>query len=234
MQNKFKKIGIIGAMNIEIDGLCRFVENQKRTTVSGIEFTEGTLYGKDVVLAVCGIGKTFAAICAQTMIIKFGVDALINTGVAGTLTDKLSIGNIAVSENVVQHDMDTSALGDPVGLISGINQIYLPASEELCDMLCKSIDKCNIKYVKGTIASGDKFVADSSVKERIVGLFDAVACEMEGASIGLVCYINRIPFAVLRAISDGGNESSHMDYPEFAKMAAQNSIKVLKDMFENL
>jgi len=121
-----------------------------------------------------------------------------------------------------------------VGLISGINQIYLPASEELCDMLCKSIDKCNIKYVKGTIASGDKFVADSSVKERIVGLFDAVACEMEGASIGLVCYINRIPFAVLRAISDGGNESSHMDYPEFAKMAAQNSIKVLKDMFENL
>ena len=118
-------IGIIGAMRVEMEALAAALENKKTEVVSDIEFHTGSLSGRDVVLAVCGVGKVFAAMCAQTMILRFGATKIINTGVAGTLTDKLSVGDIAVADDVVQHDMDTSPLGDPVGLISGLNIVHI-------------------------------------------------------------------------------------------------------------
>ena len=118
-------IGIIGAMGVEVLALAELLENKKCEKISGIEYMSGTIYGKDVVLAVCGIGKVFAAICAQTMILKYNPDVIINTGVAGTLSDELSIGDIAIADSVVQHDMDTSPLGDPVGMLSDINIIKI-------------------------------------------------------------------------------------------------------------
>lgn len=228
MQNKKAEIGIIGAMQVEIDGLKAFMENKETVTVSGIEFVSGDVYGKRVVAAVCGIGKVFAAICAQAMILSFNPDIIINSGVAGTLTDELSIGDIAVARDVVQHDMDTTALGDEPGLISGLNIVHIPTSPSVSDLLEKCVKNLDINVKLGTIASGDCFINDVNRKHRIVENFGAIACEMEGASIGQTCYVNNVPFSILRAISDGGDENSHLDYPTFVKMAAERSIEVLK------
>lgn len=221
-------IGIIAAMNVEMESLRSHIENPVTEVISGVRFVRGMLEGKEVVTAVCGIGKVFAALCAQTMILRYAPDMIINTGVAGTLTDQLSIGSIAVSSSVVQHDMDTSPLGDPVGLISGINQVELPADEDLCGRLSACAGALGISTVTGVIASGDQFVASSERKAFITEHFGAVACEMEGAAIGQVCYVNEVPFCVLRAISDSADGSSHMDYPTFVKMAAEQSVALMR------
>ncbi|MED9821795.1 MAG: 5'-methylthioadenosine/adenosylhomocysteine nucleosidase [Christensenellales bacterium] len=221
-------IGIIAAMDVEMNSLRSFMEDTETETISGIKFVRGTLEGKDVVTAVCGIGKVFAALCAQTMILHYQPTAIINTGVAGTLTDALNIGSIAVSSAVVQHDMDTSPLGDPVGLISGINKVELPADRLLCGQLSACAKVMGVRTATGVIASGDQFVASAERKAFITSQFGAIACEMEGAAIGQVCYVNRVPFCVLRAISDSADGSSHMDYPSFVKMAAEQSVNLLR------
>ena len=221
-------IGIIGAMKPEIDGIKAIIENKEIRVISGIEFVSGTIGKTEVVAAQSGIGKVFAAICAQTMILEYKPDAIINVGVGGTLSENLSIGDIAVANAVVQHDMDTSPLGDPVGLLSGINIVEIPCSNELSDRIAKSAATVGIKTEKGIIASGDQFIGSPEQKDKIRSNFDAVACEMEGGSIGHVCYVNGVDFCVIRAISDSANGDASMDYPEFMKMAAENSIKVMK------
>lgn len=227
-------IGIIGAMQVEIDKIKSTIEDPKKETVSGIEFVSGKIHGNDAVVAVCGIGKVFAAVCAQTMILKYKPEVIINVGVAGTLTDKLSIADIAVASDVVQHDMDTSPLGDPVGLVSGINVIRFPGDEKTIDKIEKSIDNLGLNRVRGTIASGDQFMSDKDKKKKIIDNFGAIACEMEGASIGHVCYINGVRFAVIRSISDSADDSAFMDYPEFVKKAAENSSAVINGYFKLL
>lgn len=221
-------IGIIAAMDVEMKSLRSYMENTETEVISGIRFVRGTLEGKDVVTAVCGIGKVFAALCAQTMILHYQPQCIINTGVAGTLTDALNIGSIAVSSAVVQHDMDTSPLGDPVGLISGINKVELPADRLLTGQLSACAKVMGIKTATGVIASGDQFVASAERKAFIVEHFKAIACEMEGAAVGQVCYVNKVPFCVLRAISDSADGSSHMDYPTFVQMAAEQSVALLR------
>lgn len=221
-------IGIIAAMDVEMKSLRSYMDNTETEVISGIRFVRGTLEGKDVVTAVCGIGKVFAALCAQTMILHYQPQAIINTGVAGTLTDALTIGSIAVSSAVVQHDMDTSPLGDPVGLISGINKVELPADRLLTGQLSACAKVMGIKTATGVIASGDQFVASAERKAFIVEHFKAIACEMEGAAVGQVCYVNKVPFCVLRAISDSADGSSHMDYPTFVQMAAEQSVALLR------
>ena len=221
-------IGIIAAMDVEMKSLRSYMENTETEVISGIRFVRGTLEGKDVVTAVCGIGKVFAALCAQTMILHYQPRCIINTGVAGTLTDALTIGSIAVSSAVVQHDMDTSPLGDPVGLISGINKVELPADRLLTGQLSACAKVMGIKTATGVIASGDQFVASVERKAFIVEHFKAIACEMEGAAVGQVCYVNKIPFCVLRAISDSADGSSHMDYPTFVQMAAEQSVALMR------
>lgn len=221
-------IGIIAAMNVEMESLRSYMKDTETQTVGGITFVRGMLEGQEVVTAVCGIGKVFAAMCAQTMILRYQPTAIINTGVAGTLSDALSIGSIAVSSAVVQHDMDTSALGDPLGLISGPNIIEIPADAALSAALSACAKAMNVQTLTGVIASGDQFVASSERKAFIVGQFHAIACEMEGAAIGQVCHANGVPFCVLRAISDSADGSSHMDYPTFVSMAAQQSVALLR------
>ena len=220
-------IGIIAAMDSEISAIKNEMTDKTTETVSGIEFVKGKLCGKDAVVAKCGIGKVFAAICAQTMILKYSPRLVINTGVGGTLSDKLNIGDIAVAANVVQHDMDTSPLGDPVGLVSGINIVHFPADARAAELISAAADSLGINNARGTIASGDQFIASREKKNYIKDNFGAVACEMEGAAIGHVCYVNDIPFAVIRAISDSADDSSHMDYGEFLKIAAERSFRVV-------
>lgn len=221
-------IGIIGAMTVEVEGIRALMTDKRETVVSGIRFVSGRLGKNDVVTAVCGIGKVFAAICAEAMIIKFDPEVIINTGVGGSLTPKLKIGDIAIADKVVQHDMDTSPIGDPKGLLSGINKIYIDTDKRVSDMLSECVRAEGIDTMFGTVASGDQFIASKERKEEITGNFGAIVCEMEGASIGHVCYVNGKAFAVLRAVSDSADDSAHMDYPEFAKMAAENYVKVIQ------
>ncbi len=223
-------IGIIGAMRIEVETIKSIMKIEKTKTVSGVEYVKGSLHGKDIVVAVCGIGKVAAAMCAQTMILEYSPDCIINTGVGGSLSNKLSICDIAIAESLVQHDMDTSPLGDPVGLISGINIVNIPADKTVVEKLSQCVEKLDgIKSVKGVIASGDQFIADTAKKDFIKENFDAIVCEMEGASIAQVCYTNGVPFGVVRAVSDCADGSSHMDYGEFLPVAAANAAKLIED-----
>lgn len=225
-------IGVIGAMQMEVDALQEQMENSRVESVSGIDFVCGNIKGKDVVVAKCGIGKVFAAICAEALILRFNVDMVINIGVAGSLTRDLGVLDVAVASNVVQHDMDTSPLGDPVGLLSGINMILLPADEKMVDLLCQCLKDRNINYKKGNIATGDQFIADANQKRRLSQDFEAIAAEMEGGSIGHVCYVNKVPFAVLRSISD--SDGGAMDYQTFAEKAALQSIEIVTDFIERV
>ena len=232
--NEQKRIGIIGAMDCEVDPLIAQMEHAQTLTVGSIRFTQGTLCGKNTVIARCGIGKVFAAMCAQTMILHFGVSAIVNVGVAGSLCDGLRIGDIAVATKTVQHDMDTTALGDPPGLISGINVVKIKCDEKLAGLISKVAEKGGYKHYEGTIASGDCFIANDLKKKYIVDTFGAIACEMEGAAIGQVCYVNGIPFAVIRAISDDADGNAHENYPQFVKESAEKSVNVLLKVINSL
>lgn len=222
-------VGIIGAMHIEVETIKALMENKTVETISGVDYVRGVLHGSEIVIAACGIGKVAAAMCAQTMILKYAPDCIINTGVGGSLYTKLAIGDIAVAEKLVQHDMDTSPLGDPIGLISGINIVNIPADEKVINVLSQGIETLeNVKGMRGIIASGDQFIASDEKKKFITENFGAIVCEMEGASIAQVCYTNGVPFGVVRAVSDCADGSSHMDYGEFLPVAAANSAKLIE------
>lgn len=217
-------------MAIEADGIKSLMTDKEKKTVAKIDFTKGKINGKEVVVAECGIGKVNAAISTQIMIDHYHPKEIINSGVAGSLSEKLSVGDIVISDNVVQHDMDITALGDPLGQISFNDEqlIYIPSSREVSEKLmkvCETLENTNV--LTGTVASGDKFI--SSVEERLkIGkAFDALACEMEGASVGQVCYRNSVPFSVLRSISDDLKSNEGSDYMEFCKSAAEKSIAII-------
>jgi len=226
------KIGIIGAMQMEVDNLKEALENQSTVTVSGVNFVCGNIGEVEVVAAVCGVGKVFAAICAEAMILKFSPDMIINVGVAGTLTKDLSVLDVAIASDVFQHDMDTSALGDPIGLISGLNQIFFPTDEKMRKLLCECLKDKGVRYVTGPIATGDLFMHDPEKKAQVREMFGAIAAEMEGGSIGHVCTVNNVPFAVLRSISDG--DGGAMDYATFAEKAAVVSSEVVLEFIARL
>ena len=222
------KIGIIGAMAVEVESLKSKIKDAVSERVSGIEFVSGELCGRSVVVAQCGIGKVFAAICAEAMIVRYGVDCVINTGVAGTLSQDIGILDIAISSGVVQHDMDTSPLGDPVGLISGINVVEFPASQRLSSLVAQAAESMGKNYKLGVIASGDQFINSREKKSFIKDNFGAIACEMEGGAIGHVCYVNGTEFVVVRAISDNASGEADMEYPEMVKRAAAQSEALIE------
>lgn len=223
-------LGIVAAMAIEADMIKEAMTEKTSETISGVEFVSGKLGQRDVVVAVCGIGKVFAALCTQTMILRYHPEQIINTGVGGTLIEYLSIGDLAISTAVVQHDMDTSPLGDPVGMLSGLNQIKLPADKNMVEKVCQICEKKGIRHHCGVIASGDQFIASREKKDWIVSTFQGISCEMEGASVGHVCTVNKVPFVILRAISDSADGGACEDYPSFAKKAAKTSAGVVMEL----
>lgn len=228
------KIGIIGAMEIEVNALIRSMKGPKVTTFSMIDFYEGEIDGVWCVVVRSGIGKVAAAVCAQTMILRFAPDLIINTGVGGALASALCPGDIVISSRAVQYDMDTSPLGDPVGLISGINQIYFDADQKAAEELEKIAVRLGNAVVRGTVCSGDRFVASVEEKNRILSHFpDGAACEMEGAAIAHTCYLSGVPFVIVRAISDSADGSSHVDYMSFLADAAQRSYEIVKQFIKD-
>ncbi len=225
-------IGIIGAMQLETEAFIGEMEQTQTRVISGIPFVRGRFMGQETVVATSGVGKVFAAICAEIMILTYHPAVVINTGVAGGLLPALSILDVTIASGVVQHDLDTSPLGDPKGLISGIDRIVLPADPLLSLGMRKAAQKLGITLQEGVVASGDQFIADEGRKAAIRTQFGAIACEMEGAAIGQVCYVNRVPFCVLRTVSDTAENAAQMDYPTFARKAAEQSFLLLKKWME--
>lgn len=227
-------IGIIGAMKIEVEKLRSQLSEPLDEYVGGMTFSTGTLCGASVVIAESGVGKVAAAVCAQTMILRYRVDTIINTGIAATLTDTLGIGEAAIADYVVQHDVDTSALGDERGLLSGLNEVYMPTDTVLTALVADEAQKLGFEPVVGAIASGDQFLADKQRKEWIHKTFGAIAGEMEAGAIGQVCHLNKVPFAVIRVISDGASGKPSDEYEAFAGQAAKRSSQIVLAVLRRL
>ncbi len=228
-------IGVIGAMEEEIAFLKEKLEVVTTKMIAGLSYCIGK-YGKNqVVLVKSGIGKVNAAICTQAMIDHFGVDYVINTGVAGAVSTDLHIGDILISADAVQHDMDTSAFGDPVGVIPRMPQSYFQADKTLIELAQQAAEEQNeYKVLVGRVASGDQFISTKEGKEKIRRNVKGDCAEMEGAAIAHTCYLNDIPFVVIRAISDDANEEAGMSFDEFCIMAAQRSSFLTEKIIENI
>ena len=219
-------IGIIGALDIELERLIGAMQGPVHREISGVPFTCGRLLGTDVVIARAGVGKVNAAVCAQTMALIYEPELIINSGVSGALSPDLRVGDVVIGTDVVQHDVDTTAMGDEPGFVSTVDRLSFPLDNFASTAIAAAAEELGIRAVRGRIASGDQFVASTERKEEIVRLFSAVTCEMEAGAIAHVCFLNRIPCAVIRSISDGGNEEAPMSYEEFLPLAAKNSSEL--------
>ena len=228
-----KKLGIIGAMDVEIQTLKENIQNLTVTEKAGTQYYEGTLQGLPVVLVKCGIGKVNAAIGAQILCDCFGVTHIVNTGIAGSLCAEQDIGDMVVSSDVWHHDFDCVAFGYPMCRIPGMPQSF--AADETMIRLAKQAAEQTGSTVRiGRVASGDQFVADPALKNQIIQRTQALCTEMEGAAIAQTAYRNGIPFVILRCISDKADSSAEMDYPSFEKMAAHRCAQVTTSLAQSL
>lgn len=227
------KLGVIGAMALEVEALRAAMENSSSFTLAGMEFQEGTLRGCPAVVVQSGVGKVNAALCAQILCTHFQVSAIINTGVAGSLDPALDIGDILISTDAMYHDFNVSPLGYAPGQVPGMDTLAFPTDPFLA---AKARDACralSVAWKEGRVASGDQFICEKAVKERIISLTGASCTEMEGAAIAHAAYRNHIPCLILRAISDKADDSAEMDYPTFERKAAQVSAGLVEYMAEH-
>lgn len=229
------KLGIIGAMQVEVEILLSAMEDKKSLNKAGTAFYEGRLEGLDVVVVQCGVGKVNAAICAQMLCDLFAVTHIVNTGIAGSLNAGLDIGDLVVSRDAMYHDMDAVHFGYEFGKVPGMDTVAFPADKTLMDCAFAAAEAVNPGHTRiGRVASGDQFVAEKSVKERIISNTQGLCTEMEGAAIAQTAYRNGIPFVILRAISDKADDSADMDYPTFERIAAHRCAKVTKKLAQQL
>ena len=220
-------IGIIGAMDVEVNTLKQKVKNKTVTNIAGIDFVMGDIEGVMAVVAQCSPGKVKAALCTQAMIDRFSPDCIINVGVGCSLSPEVVIKNIVIASDVCEYDIDITALGEPRGFINGLNMTKVPTDTALSDSLARAAINCGERIHRGTVASGDTFIAGEELKHSLKTDFGAICGEMEGGAIGHTCAANGIPFAVLRSISDGGDENALMDYPTFKNIAAKLSTSII-------
>lgn len=227
-------VGIIGAMAPEVEELISLLEDCRTAKVSGVDYYEGFLEGKHVVVAQCGIGKVNAATSCEAMILRYAPRLIVNTGVAGALAKGLRPGDAVIADRLCQHDMDTTSAGDPKGLISGTGKIYFDTDARAVSILVEEAEKLGLKATVGIIASGDQFIASGEEKARIIREFSASACEMEGGAIAHVSYLNSTPCVVIRAISDSADGEASVDYPTFLSEAAKKSAALTKALVRRL
>lgn len=224
-------LGIIGAMDVEVAGIKKLLKIDKEVEKASLVFYIGKHNNCDIVLVRSGIGKVNASMCAQILIDYFHVDKIINVGVAGGMANCLEIGDIVVSTDLIQHDFDTTDFGYEPGAIAGLDIRFFEADKHLIEAATKtSLPKHKIH--KGRIASGDQFISKLEQKHKIIEMCNAYACEMEGAAIAHVCHLNKIPFVVIRSISDTCD--THQTYEEMVEMAAENSTQIILSTLNNL
>lgn len=226
------KLGIIGAMELEVAALKSFMEVKNVVKKAGMDFYEGTLENKSVVVVQCGIGKVNAGLCVQILADLFAVTHIINTGVAGSLNPALNIGDILISEKALQHDMDSSPIGFEVGQIPGLDVLAFPADKTMIETAVSACRRVNpdIQVLTGLIVSGDQFISSKETKERLVTVFHGDCAEMEGGAVAQAAYMNGLPFVIIRAISDKADDSAGgMDFPVFVKLAAEHCTKLVQE-----
>lgn len=228
-------IGIIGAMDEEIEILVKEMELEERVVKANMTFNKGTLWNQNVIVVRSGIGKVNAAVCTQILADDFKVDRVINVGIAGGIGQDILPGDVVIADNLLQHDMDTSAFGDRLGQIPRLDTYDFKCEPALIELANKANDETlKHKITVGRIVTGDQFIADKDKIEWLQKEFGAIACEMEGASIAQVCYLNNIPFVVIRSISDNANNGAHMDYDKFKYIAVENSTRIIETMLKNM
>ncbi|MGL5676377.1 MAG: 5'-methylthioadenosine/adenosylhomocysteine nucleosidase [Cellulosilyticaceae bacterium] len=235
MSNSIKIIGIIGAMDEEVAILKSLMDVTETVERAGMTFYKGTLHGQTIVLARSGIGKVNAAACTQLMIALFDIDYLINSGVAGTLHPDINQGDLVISTDAVQHDIDVTALGDPLGEVPRLGVTFFKAEEKLINITEEAAAALNldgVRIFKGRVASGDQFIAGGPLQERIQTHFAPSAVEMEGAAIAHVAYLNQVPYVIIRAISDKADGGADLSYEEFLPLAAKNASLLLEQIIK--
>ncbi|MDO4474248.1 MAG: 5'-methylthioadenosine/adenosylhomocysteine nucleosidase [Eubacteriales bacterium] len=225
-------IGIIGAMDEEVAALKEMMEVEEVIIRASMDFVKGVLEGKEVTVVRSGIGKVNAAICAQILVSEFHVDTLINTGIAGSLDARIDIGDMVISEDALHHDMDATSFGYPLGEVPRMNILAFKADQRLIDLAVEANKEANqdIHTFTGRVVSGDQFVADDAVKQKIADHFGGLCTEMEGAAIAHAAYLNNISYVIIRAISDKADGSATVDYPTFEKKAIDHSVRLLKTL----
>ena len=228
-------LGIIGAMDEEVLEIKNALTDVSVETVTGMDFYRGKVNGKEVVVVRSGIGKVNAAVCSQILVDRFGVEAIVNTGIAGSLRAEINIGDIVLSTDSVQHDMDATGFGYPAGQIPRMDTFAFPADEKLLNLAKECCARVNpdIQAFTGRVVSGDQFISDKEKKQWLTETFDGSCTEMEGAAIAQVCYLNHIGCLIIRAISDKADDSANMDYQEFEAKAIEHSVKLLLAIAEN-
>jgi adenosylhomocysteine nucleosidase len=231
----YSKVGIIGAMAEEVSLIELNMEKPTITTIAGMSFFEGTLFDVQVVLCKSGVGKVNAAICTQILISQFGIDCVLFTGVAGALDPELNIGDIVISTDCMQHDIDVSALGFAQGIIPYAETSVFVANPELIELAFESSQHVLGSQVKkGRVLSGDQFIADrDKVKQLHLELLGSCA-EMEGAAVAQACQMNNIPFVIIRSMSDKADGSAHVNFAQFTQLASDNSYRLIAQMVQSL
>jgi 5''-methylthioadenosine/S-adenosylhomocysteine nucleosidase len=229
-------IGIIGAMIEEVEGLKALMQDYRVERHASRDFYIGSLEGKEAVVVQCGIGKVNAAVAAEVLAEVYKCKYIINTGIAGSLNKDIDIGDIVLSTDSVQHDMDVTGLGYERGIIPDQDTSYYKASDELRHIAKAACEKVNpdIKVFEGRVVSGDQFISGKEVKDDIVKTFNGMCTEMEGAAIAQVAWLNNVPYLVIRAISDKADDSAEMDYPSFKIKAIDHSVRLVKEMIKNI
>lgn len=230
------KIGIIGAMELEVETLKAEMTILRIEKKAGMEFYEGTLGGTEVVIVRSGVGKVNAALCTQILADLFSVTHIINTGVAGSLNAKLDIGDILISTDALHHDVDATIFGYQPGEVPQLGRREFPADLGLAELAKTACEKVNpdIHAVLGRVLSGDQFISSDEVKRKLLREYQGDCTEMEGAAIAHGAYLNGIPFVIIRAISDKADNSAEMEYPAFEAAAAKHSAALVKELVKNL
>lgn len=230
-----RKLGIIGAMDVEVATLKERMENKRIHAIAGSDYCEGTLEGLNVVVVQCGVGKVNAALCAQILCSCFEVTHIVNTGIAGSLNAQLDIGDFVISQDAVYHDMDATNFGYPMCQVPGLSVLSFPADEMLMQEAFQAADLAHPGHVRiGRVATGDQFVAQKALKDKIIANTGAFCTEMEGAAIAHTAWKNYVPFVIIRAISDKADDSAEMDYPTFEALAAQRCAQVTCSLAKRL
>lgn len=229
-------LGIIGAMEEEVEKIKACLEDRSVEMKAGMAFYRGTLKGTPAVVVRSGIGKVNAAVCTQILVDDYQVDGVINTGIAGSLRAEINIGDIVLSTDMVQHDMDATGFGYPVGQIPQMNIFAFPADERLRRLAEECCHKVNpdIHTYSGRVVSGDQFISSKEKKQWLVETFQGSCTEMEGAAIAQAAWLNHVPVLIIRAISDKADDSANMDYETFEAQAIQHSVNLLLAMAEEL
>lgn len=227
-------LGIIGAMMEEVAQLKEIMDAAEVISIAGMDFYKGKISGKDVVVVRSGISKVNAAVCTQILIDRFGVDAIVNTGIAGSLKAEINIGDIVLSTDAVQHDVDATIFGYRPGQIPQMDTFAFPADERLIQLAKECCQRVNqdIGVHTGRVMTGDQFISDKEKKRWIAETFAGYCTEMEGAAIAQTAYLNRVPFLIVRSISDKADDSAQMDYAEFERMAIRHSVRLTMAMIE--